>query len=202
MVLGCISHFSPAISLSLPISPFIKARYGVSLSHARLHSNPNLNRIQRPDTSFDSRTQRPIREIKMFKSIVSKVASVIAAPPPSPTTTSTEDFYPGRLCFSPSTASSSEFGSIGNLRSVTREEIYWSASECDDSYFGDESDLNNLSTVEESEDTSVVFPGYCGPRNFHRLEVYRVRSCMVVGLFVGRTFELSWNAVVEEGFYI
>lgn len=123
----------------------------------------------------------------MFKSIVTKVASVIIPPPkapPSPTTsTSTEDgFYPRRLAFSSSTASSDKFSSIGNLRSVTREEIYSSASEFENSYFADESDLNNLSTAEESEDTSILFPAYC---DFERSRVYRAPSGMGVGLCVG-----------------
>jgi hypothetical protein len=148
----------------------------------------------------------------MFKSIVSKVASVIATPPPNPppsptTSTSTEDvFYPGRLCFSISTASSDQFSSIGSLRSVTREEIYWSASEFEDSYFGDESDLNNLSTVEESEDTtSIVCPEYCGGNRFERLGVYHVASCVMVGLFVGQTLadvKLPWNELIDDELFI
>jgi hypothetical protein len=124
----------------------------------------------------------------MLKSIVTKVASVIIPPPnppPSPTaSTSTEDgFYPRRLAFSSSTGSSDNFSSIGNLRSVTREEIYSSASEFENSYLGDERDLNNISTEEESDDTSILFPAYC--QHFERLGVYRAPSGMVVGLCVG-----------------
>jgi hypothetical protein len=145
----------------------------------------------------------------MFKSIVSKVASVIATrppnPPPSPTTsTSSEDvFYPGRLCFSISTASSGKSSSIGSLRIITREEIYWSASEFEDFYFGDESDLNNLSTVEESEDTSIVFPHYFGSNAFGRLRVYHVAPYMMVGLFVGQTFvDVWWNGLIADELFL